>query len=63
MDDFDRQLEKAVARGQRDRKTQNSRAAQHAISEEEWRRIHNEYRLELSEYIEQCLSRLPKFLN
>ena len=62
MDDFDRQLEKAVARGQQDRKTQNSRAAQHAISEEEWRRIHNEYRLELSEYIEQCLSRLPKFL-
>ena len=62
MDDFELQLEKAVARGQRERKLKSNRAADKALTEEELRRLHNEYRLELSEYIEQCLSRLPKYL-
>ena len=62
MDEFDLQIEKAVARGQRERKLKSTRAANKAMSEEELRRLHNEYRLELSEYIEQCLSRLPKYL-
>jgi hypothetical protein len=62
MDELDRQLEKAIARGQRDRKLKDSRDFQHAMSEEELRRLHNEYRLELSDYIEQCLSRLPKYI-
>ena len=62
MDDFDQQLEQAVARGQRERKLKSSRAFEKAMTEEELRRLHNEYRLELSEYIEQCLSRLPKHL-
>ena len=62
MDEFDLQIEKAVARGQRERKLKSTRAANKAMSEEELRRLHNEYRLELSEYIEQGLSRLPKYL-
>ena len=49
MDELDRQLEKAIARGQRDRKLKDSRDFQHAMSEEELRRLHNEYRLELSD--------------
>jgi hypothetical protein len=62
MDEFDLQLEQAVARGQRERKLKTTRAADKAMTEEELRRLHNEYRLELSEYIDRCLSRLPKYL-
>ena len=62
MDDFDLQLEKAVARGQRERKLKTSRAFDKAMTEEDFRHLHNEYRLELSEYVEQCLSRLPRYL-
>lgn len=62
MDELDLQLEKAVARGERERKLKKSRAFEKAMTEEELRRLHNEYRLELSEYVEQRLSRLPKYL-
>ena len=62
MDELDLQLEQAVARGQRERKLKTTRAADKAMTEEELRRLHNEYRLELSEYIDRCLSRLPKYL-
>jgi len=44
MDDFDLQLEKAVARGQRERKLKTSRAFDKAMTEEDFRHLHNEYR-------------------
>ena len=40
MDEFDLQIEKAVARGQQERKLKSTRAANKAMSEEELRRLH-----------------------
>jgi hypothetical protein len=59
MTDFEKRLEKAIERGQHSRDAKNKQAASSALTEEELRRAHNVYRLELSEHIEQCLSRLP----
>lgn len=59
--DFERRLEKAIERGQRrgDAKAASERAK--ALSEEELKRLHSEYRLSISEHIEQCLERLPSY--
>ena len=48
-----------IERGQRARDKKNQQASVAALTEEELRRAHNEYRLELSEHIEHCLSQLP----
>jgi hypothetical protein len=57
--DFDERLERAIERGQRAGDAQAKAAQQHALSDEECRRIHSQYRLSLSEHIESCLRRLP----
>jgi hypothetical protein len=57
--DFDKRLEKAIERGQRMGDAQAKAAQQQALSEEECKRIHSQYRLSLSEHIESCLGRLP----
>ncbi len=62
MNDFEKRLERAVERGHQVRQNKNQEAIEKALSEEELRRVHNEYRLELSEYIDQCISRLPQYL-
>lgn len=62
MDDFEKRLEKAVERGERERHAKSQQAFKKAMTEEDLRRLHNDYRLELSEYIEQCVSRLPHYL-
>jgi hypothetical protein len=56
--DFDKRLAKAVQRGveKSDRKAAEQRAE--ALSEEECRRLHTQYRLELSEHIERCVRKL-----
>ena len=56
--DFEKRLEKAVERGQRRRSARDAAEAHRAMSEEELRRLHTQYRLELSEYIETCLKKL-----
>ena len=57
--DFEERLQKAKQRGQHraGKKAQEARAK--ALSEEELKSLHTKYRLELSEYIERCLDRLP----
>ncbi len=56
--DFDKNLEKAIERGrQRSESAQNS-AKQMAMSAEEVRNRHNEFRLHLSDHIEECLKKL-----
>ena len=58
--DFDKRLQDAIARGQQQHEAHAKGAAQQAVNEEELRRLHSQYRLDLSEYIEQAMRRLPE---
>ncbi|HWC91311.1 MAG TPA: hypothetical protein VG433_16695 [Pirellulales bacterium] len=53
--DFQKRLEKAVERGKRASSERARAHAEAALSEEELKRLHSQYRLELSEHIEKCL--------
>jgi len=57
--DFSERLGKAVQRGRSRAADVRGQAAAEAQSEEELRRLHTNYRLDLSEHIEECLARLP----
>ena len=57
--EFDDRLQQAIERGKQRGEQRASAAAQQALNEEEARRLHTRYRLELSELIEQCLKKLP----
>ncbi len=57
--DFKQRLERAIQRGQRSSDAEARARAEQATSEEEFRRLHSQYRLELSEHIERCLRALP----
>jgi hypothetical protein len=52
---FRERLQRAAERGKQARAAQLDEAAAKALSEEECRRRHSQYRLALSEYIENCL--------
>ena len=56
---FDERLQKAIQRGKRRSETAEREAAAQAMSEDELKRLHNQYRLALSEQIEKCLANLP----
>ena len=56
---FDDRLNKAIQRGQRRGEHVAREAAARTLSEEECKRLHSQYRLQLSEHIESCLERLP----
>ena len=56
--DFRERLEKAIERGHRTGSAQERAAAEKAITEKEFARLHSQYRLELSERIEVCLKQL-----
>jgi hypothetical protein len=58
--DFRERLQRATERGQQARDVEARRAASQAMSEEEWRRLHSEYRLTLTEHIECCLKQLAE---
>lgn len=57
--DFEQRLQRAIQRGEARRDAEAREAAGRALSEEECKRLHARYRLELSEYIERCLHQLP----
>lgn len=57
--DFNQRLEKAIARGQKVSDQRAQQAAQEAMGEDELKRLHSQYRLELSEHIEEGLKKLP----
>ncbi len=57
--DFDQRLKEAISRGERQNATKKQDAAREAVSEDELRRLHSQYRLELSDHIEQAMRRLP----
>ena len=55
---FRERLQRASERGKQTRAAQLNEAAAKAMSEEECRRLHSQYRLSLTEYIENCLREL-----
>lgn len=57
--DFQQRLEKAIERGHRAGDASARARQEEALSEDELRRLHSQYRLELSEHIEACLAQLP----
>ena len=60
MADFEERLQKAIERGHRTGDVRAQAEAERAMSEQELRRLHTQYRLELSEHIEGCLKRLSR---
>ncbi len=58
--DFDERLQRAIQRGARNAQAKRQAEAQQALSEEQLKRLHSQYRLQLSEYIERCLAKLPQ---
>ena len=60
--DFKDRLEKAVERGgQRLGETRHRAKLEKSWAEEELKRLHSQYRLELSERIENCLRQIPAY--
>jgi hypothetical protein len=58
--DFEQRLKKAIERGHRRGDAQAAADAARALSEDDLKRLHTQYRLELSEHIEICVRRLPQ---
>ncbi len=58
--DFQQRLEKAIQRGQRSQDAAAQARAEQAMGEEELKRLHSQFRLELSDHIEQCVKQLPQ---
>jgi hypothetical protein len=58
---FDDRLQRAIQRGQRRSQAAIDAAKADALTEDELRRRHGAYRLQLSEHIEQCLKRIPGY--
>ncbi|MEX2112441.1 MAG: hypothetical protein WD845_04605 [Pirellulales bacterium] len=60
MSEFHQRLEKAIQRGHRAHDARERERAEAALGEEELKRMHTQYRLQLSEHIEECLRQLPQ---
>jgi hypothetical protein len=58
--DFRERLQRATHRGQQARDAKVREEAAKALSEEECRRLHRDYRLTLNEHIESCLKQLAE---
>lgn len=57
-DDLERRLNEAIERGQRRNELHKFAEKRQQLSEEELRRLHTEYRLSLSDRVEQAISKL-----
>lgn len=57
--DFDERLKKAIERGKHRNEESNRIEREKELTQQEIKQRHSEYRLKLSEHIEQCLQRLP----
>jgi hypothetical protein len=56
--DFDQRLQKAITRGEQTKNAEVRKRADKALSEEEFKNLHSQCRLELSEHIENGLRKL-----
>jgi len=59
--DFNQRLQKAVERGQKSRDLREREEAARAMSEEECRRLHSKFRLQLTDHIETCMKQLVDY--
>lgn len=59
MSDFESRLSQAIRRGQKTAAAQSVAAQQAVLTEEQFKRLHSQYRLPISEHIERCLAQLP----
>jgi hypothetical protein len=60
--EFEERLERAIQRGKRAQDARARADAERAMTEAELRRLHTQFRLELSEHIENCLRKLAHHL-
>jgi len=60
--DFEKRLEKAISRGAERKKEVLREKAARALTEDELRSLHMQYRAELSDYIEHCIHKLVEHL-
>lgn len=60
--DFNQRLKQAIQRGERTRENRGRAALERELTEEDLRRMHSEYRLVVSEHIEEGLKRLADHL-
>ncbi|MFI4875815.1 MAG: hypothetical protein ACIALR_10775 [Blastopirellula sp. JB062] len=59
MNDFEDRLKKAIQRGEKRSAARSEALRAQTLSEEECREMHSKLRLQLSDYIEKCISTLP----
>lgn len=59
MNDFEKRLNDAIIRGKNVAVSKAAAAQAAALTEEQFRRLHTKYRLELCEHIERCMAKLP----
>ncbi|MGV3605655.1 MAG: hypothetical protein ACO1RA_04545 [Planctomycetaceae bacterium] len=57
--DFEERLRQAVERGTKRGEQQQEASKVRALTEDELKRLHSQQRLEISDYIEACLKKLP----
>jgi hypothetical protein len=57
--DFNDRIQKAIERGERRGSAEAEAARRKAMTEEQLRQLHTQYRLQFSEHIERCLEVLP----
>lgn len=58
--DFEERLNRAIRRGERIGSVRAEAEAEKKLNEKELRRLHVEYRLVLSDHIQQCFQKLPE---
>jgi hypothetical protein len=56
---FDDRLNRAIQRGQQIAEQRRSESAAKQLTEEQFKRLHSQHRLPVSEHIEKCLKTLP----
>jgi hypothetical protein len=56
---FDERLQQAIERGQRRSESRQAEHAKAQLTEEEFKRLHSQWRLKFAERIETCIQKLP----
>jgi len=60
--DFEKRLQQAIQRGQQQSDARARAEAERALSEQELRHLHTQYRLELADHVERCLRSVAEHL-
>jgi hypothetical protein len=59
---FEKRLERAVERGQRAAEATAKARSEQTMSEREFKQLHSQYQVDLSDHIAACLKKLPDYL-